>query len=193
MALFGCLDRFLAGDHQHGHAAELSVRSGGHEVGRARTERGQAHAGLAGETSVGRGHESRALLVARQDQLDRRRAQRFEQIEIFFAGNPEHVFHVFGFECFHEQVGRFHRIVSPFNEFRIVDARLRTRQCNFRPALRTVGRDPPSPPSPARPKAARASRLATSARHRCAPRPRPEARAGSATPSRHPARASDRE
>ena len=109
MSLLGRLDRLLSGDHQHRHAAELAVGGGGDEVGRARAECGQTHTGFAGESAVGRGHEPGSLFVTGQDQLDRRGAQRFEQIEIFLAGNTEHVVHMFGFQGFDEQLRSFHQ------------------------------------------------------------------------------------
>jgi hypothetical protein len=108
MSLFGQFHRLLAGDHQHRHAAEVGVCGGSHEIRRAGAERGQADAGAAGQAAVGRRHEAGDLFMPREDQLDRGSAQRFEQVEVFFPGNAEHVFHAFGFERFHEQVRRFH-------------------------------------------------------------------------------------
>jgi hypothetical protein len=46
--------------------------------------------------------------VACEDQADFRAAQRFEQIEIFFTGDAEHVLDTFGFQRFDEQVRCFH-------------------------------------------------------------------------------------
>jgi hypothetical protein len=39
---------------------------------------------------MGRCHETRCLLVARQHELDARLPQRFEDIEILFAGHSEY-------------------------------------------------------------------------------------------------------
>jgi hypothetical protein len=95
-ALLRFLDRLLAGDHQHRHAAELGIGGGGDEVGRARPQRGQAHAGLAGVAAIGRGHEAGALFVAGEDQLDLARArQRIEEIEVLLARHAEDVFAAF--------------------------------------------------------------------------------------------------
>ncbi len=61
-----------------------------------------------GQTSIRRGHEAGRLFVAGEDQPDFRAAQRFEEIEIFFAGNAEHVFDTFGFQRLDEQIRCFH-------------------------------------------------------------------------------------
>ena len=92
-------DALLAREHDHGHGAEQRIGRPRRQVQRARAERGDAHAGLAGQPSVGRGHEGRALLVARQDQLDRRVAQAFHDIEVFLAGNPENSVDALVLEC----------------------------------------------------------------------------------------------
>ena len=65
------LDRLLAGDHHHRHGAEIGIGRAGGEIQRAGAERREADAGRAGEPSLGRRHEGRGLLVARQHQLDR--------------------------------------------------------------------------------------------------------------------------
>ena len=104
-ALLRFLDRLLAGHHQDRHAAELGISGGGDEVGRARPERRQADAGLAGVAAVGRRHEAGALLVAGQDQPDLLRpAQRIEHVEIFLAGNAENIFDALFLEALDEQV-----------------------------------------------------------------------------------------
>ena len=54
----------LAGDRHQRGVVQVGVGDAGGQVGRARTQRGQAHAGLAGEAPVGFGHEGGALLVA---------------------------------------------------------------------------------------------------------------------------------
>ncbi len=106
-ALLAALDRLLAGDHDQGHTPELRVRRGGHEVGGPRTESGQAHAGFSGQTAVGGRHESGALFVAGQYQLDGRGPEGFEQIQVFFSGNAEHVLHTFVLQGANEQIGCF--------------------------------------------------------------------------------------
>ena len=63
--------RELARDRHHRRAVEVGVGEPGGEVGRAGAERGQAHAGLAGEPAPHVGHERRALLVADRDEAGR--------------------------------------------------------------------------------------------------------------------------
>ncbi len=64
-------DPLLAGDHDHGHRAQQRVGGAGREIQRTGPERGDAHAGLAGEPAVGRGHERGGLLMTGQHQFDR--------------------------------------------------------------------------------------------------------------------------
>ena len=82
-------DALLPGEHDHGHGTEQGIGGSRRQVQRARTKRGDAHAGLAGQPAVSRGHEGRALLVASQDQLDRRVSQALDDIQVLLAGNPE--------------------------------------------------------------------------------------------------------
>ncbi len=114
-ALLRLLDRLLAGDHHHRHAAELSVSGRGDEIGRARPQCREAYAGLARMAAIGRGHETRALLVPRQDQLDCLRArQAVEEIQILLARNAENILDAFFLKTFDEQVGCFfHMPVAP--------------------------------------------------------------------------------
>ena len=90
---------FWPGEHDHRHGTEQRVGRSRRQVQRARAERGDAHAGLAGQPAVGRGHEGRALLVAGQDQLDRRVAQAFHDIQVLLAGNPENAIDALVLEC----------------------------------------------------------------------------------------------
>jgi hypothetical protein len=83
------LDGLLAGEHHHGHRAQMRVRRAGREVERAGPESRQAHARTTGEATVGRGHESGRLLVPRDDELDARLAQRLDHIEVLFPGHAE--------------------------------------------------------------------------------------------------------
>ncbi|MCY1284104.1 hypothetical protein D9M70_329980 [compost metagenome] len=103
--LLGLLDRLLAGDHQHRHAAEIGVGAGGDQVGGAGAEGRKAHAGLAGQAAVGGGHEARRLLVAGEHQPDLRLAQGFEQVEVLFAGNAEDVLDTFALQALHYYIG----------------------------------------------------------------------------------------
>src|SRR5690606_31818552 len=93
LALLGGLDRLLPGDHHHRHGAELGVGGGGDEVGGTGAEGGHAHAGVAGQAAIGGGHEAGGLFVPVDDQLDLRAAQRFEQVQVFLAGNGEYILH----------------------------------------------------------------------------------------------------
>ena len=69
--LLAVLDRFLTRDHHHRHAAQLSIGSRGHKVRCTRAQRRHADAGLTGQATIGRRHESRSLFVPSQNQLDR--------------------------------------------------------------------------------------------------------------------------
>ena len=107
-ALFGFLDRFLAGDHQDRHAAQLRISSGGHQIGRAGAQGCHADTGLAGVPSISRGHETGTLFVAGQYELNfLRTRQAVEHVEIFFARNAEDIFNALVFETFYEQIGCF--------------------------------------------------------------------------------------
>ena len=86
----------------------MGVGRAGDEVERARAERGHAHAGAAGEAAVGRGHEGGGLLVADQDELDARRAQRLDDVQVLFAGHGEDSIDALVLEGLDEQVGSFH-------------------------------------------------------------------------------------
>ena len=97
-------DPLLPGDHDHRHGAEQRIGRAGRQVQRAGTERGDADARLAGQPPVGRGHERRALLVAGQDQLDRRIAQAFDDVEVLLAGNPENAVDALVLECGDQQI-----------------------------------------------------------------------------------------
>ena len=97
-------DALLTREHDHGHGAEQRVGRPRRQVQRARTERGDAHAGPAGQPPVGRSHEGRALLVTRQDQLDRRVAQAFHDIQVLLAGNPENPVDALVLECGNQQI-----------------------------------------------------------------------------------------
>lgn len=47
------------------------------------------HTWLAGQPAMGGGHERGGLLMAGQDELDRRFADGFDDVEVFFARNAE--------------------------------------------------------------------------------------------------------
>ncbi len=101
-------DRLLSGDQHHRHGAEVGIRRTGDQVQRARTECGHADAGLPRQPAMRRRHERSRLLVSRDDQLDARLPQRFDDIEVFFARDGEDSRDAFVLECLDEQVGCFH-------------------------------------------------------------------------------------
>ena len=70
LPLLAALDRFLPGDHEHRHAAELCVGGRGYEICRARPQGRKTHAGLSGESTIRGGHEACSLFVARQHEFD---------------------------------------------------------------------------------------------------------------------------
>ena len=104
LALLAGLDRLLAGDHDHGHGAQLGIGSGGHEVGGAGAQGGHADTGLAGESTIGGRHETGGLLMAGNHQFDFRAAQGLQQVQVFFPGDGEDVFNPFGFQGANEQI-----------------------------------------------------------------------------------------
>ena len=104
LPLFAGLDRLLAGDHDHGHGAQLGVGGGGHEVGGAGTQGGHTDTGLAGESTIGGGHKAGGLLVTGDHQFDFRAAQGLQQVQVFFTGNGEDMLHPFSFQGANEQI-----------------------------------------------------------------------------------------
>ena len=105
-------DSLLAGDHHHRHRAEQRIGRAGREVERAGAERREADAGLAGQAPMGRRHERRRLLVPGQHQLDRRAAQRFDDVEILLARNPEDLLDALVLERGDDEFGAGHRTRS---------------------------------------------------------------------------------
>uniref|UniRef100_A0A914YS09 Uncharacterized protein n=1 Tax=Panagrolaimus superbus TaxID=310955 RepID=A0A914YS09_9BILA len=97
-------DALLAGDHDHRPRTQQRVSSAGGEVERTRAERGQAHARLAGQATIGGRHEHRRLFVAGDDQLDAGMAERLDHIEVLFAGDAENTLDAFVLKCGDEQV-----------------------------------------------------------------------------------------
>jgi hypothetical protein len=92
--------------------ATVHVRVGhaGDQIGRARTQRGQADSGFPGQTPVDVRHESCALLVPRGSEADTAVEQRVHHIDVLFARQAEDVFHAFVLEALHHQFGGFHRL-----------------------------------------------------------------------------------
>ena len=91
--------------HQRG-AVEVGVRDRRGEVERARAERAQADAGVAGQPAVDVGHVGAALLVADRHEVDRRARQRLVEVERLLARDAEDVLDALGLEAFHEHVRR---------------------------------------------------------------------------------------
>ena len=111
--LLAAQNALLARDHDHGHGAEQRIGRAGRQIECARTKRRQANAGFAGQPAVRRRHEGRRLFVAGHHQLDRRAAQRFDEIEVLLSGNPEDLLHAFVFQRGHQQLGTIHRVSLP--------------------------------------------------------------------------------
>ena len=89
-----------------GRVVQVGVGDAGRQVGRARTEGGQADAGLAGEAPVGLGHEGGALLVAGGHEGDLRGAvERLVEVERLLAGDAEDVLDALVLEAGDELVG----------------------------------------------------------------------------------------
>ena len=100
-------DALLAGDHDHRHRAEQRVGRAGRQIQRARPERRDAYARLAGQPAVGRRHEGRGLLMTRDDEPDRRFADGFDDVEVFLAGNSEDSIDTLVLERRDEKIGTF--------------------------------------------------------------------------------------
>ena len=63
--------------------------------------------GRAGQPPMGCGHEGRSLLVPRQDELDRRVAQRLDDVEIFLARNAEDAVDALVLQRRDQEIGTF--------------------------------------------------------------------------------------
>ena len=94
----------LAEDADQRRAVHVGVGDASDQVGRARPERAEADAGLAGQPAIGVGHERRGLLVAAQHELDLAIHQGNHHVGILLARNAEDVGHALGLETPHEEV-----------------------------------------------------------------------------------------
>jgi hypothetical protein len=110
--LLAAEDTLLAGDHDHRHRAEQRVGSAGRQVHRAGPQRRQANAGLAGQPPMRGCHEGCRLFMAGHHQLNRRTAQRFDDVEIFFSGHRKDLLYTLVLKCRYEQTGSIHRVRS---------------------------------------------------------------------------------
>ena len=104
--LVDLVDAGLAGERDHGRVVEEGVGDPGHEVGRARAQRGHRDGAATGEAAVDVGHERGALLVAGGDVADARVAgERLEDVHRLLAGHGEDVLAALGGEAVDEEVG----------------------------------------------------------------------------------------
>src|SRR5271165_743741 len=83
-----------------------------------RPERCDADAGLAGEPAAGRRHEGRSLLMPGDDELDRRFADGFDDVEVFLAGNSEDSINTLVLKGGDEKIRTFDHARSPKPERR---------------------------------------------------------------------------
>src|SRR5918992_4592133 len=102
--LVHALEVALPGERHQRSAVEERVGDRGDEVQRARAERAEADAGVAGETAVDVGHIRAALLVADRDELDRGTRQRLVQVERLLPRDAEDVLHALRLEALDEHV-----------------------------------------------------------------------------------------
>ena len=102
--LVHALEVALAGERDERRAVEVRVRHRGHEVERARAERAEADAGVAGQAAVDVRHVGAALLVADRHELDRRARERLVQVERLLARDAEDVPDALGLEALDEDV-----------------------------------------------------------------------------------------
>src|SRR5499425_1577358 len=61
-----------------------------------------------GETAIGVGHESGALLVARRDKGDLRAQERIQDVQDLLPGQAEDVAHPLVLEALDDEIGSFH-------------------------------------------------------------------------------------
>ena len=83
---------------------ELGVRDSEHQVERAGAEGRQTHARLAGQRSVGVGHERGTALVARRDEPDGGIGQGVDDVQVLLARQAEDVLDPLVFETGDEQL-----------------------------------------------------------------------------------------
>ena len=98
----------LPGDRHERRVVQVGVGDAGRQVGRARTQRGQAHARLASQPAINVGHEGRALFVARGDKLDGGANQRIHDIHVFLARDSEDIADTLVRETFDDKFRSFH-------------------------------------------------------------------------------------
>ena len=99
----------LPRDGDERRVIEVRIGDAGGEIGGARSERREAHAGAARQAAAGVGHEGSALLVARRDEADRRVGERIQDVENLLPGQAEDVPDALVLEAPHDQLRRLHR------------------------------------------------------------------------------------
>ena len=103
----------LPGERHERRVVEVGVADAGRQVGGARPEGREADAGVAGEATVGVGHERGALLVARRDERDALGAvEGLVEVEGLLAGDAEDVLDALALETLDEELrGEARRVV----------------------------------------------------------------------------------
>ena len=108
-------DPLLSGQDHHRHRAEMRVGGARREVQRARPQCGNAHARLAGQSPVSRGHEGRCLFVPCDHEFDRRLAKRLDDVEVLLAGHAENPLDALVFQRGDEQIRPFVIVITSFH------------------------------------------------------------------------------
>ena len=81
-----------------GGVVHVGVGHAGHQIGGPGPERGQAHAGPAGQPPVDVGHEGGRLLVAGGDEADLAVQQDVQDVDVLLAGEAENDLHALVFQ-----------------------------------------------------------------------------------------------
>ena len=100
--------RALARDADDRRPVHVGVGKTGDQVGRTGPQGRHANARPARQPAVDVGHEGRALLMARRDELDRAVEQRIHDVDVLLARNAEDVFDALVLEASYEELRCFH-------------------------------------------------------------------------------------
>lgn len=98
----------LSGHRHHGRAVHVGVRHARHEVGRPRTQGGQADARPSGEPAVNVRHERGSLLVAGGDEVHLAVQHHVHHVEVLLAGEAEDPLDPLVLETADEELRRVH-------------------------------------------------------------------------------------
>src|SRR5208337_4737549 len=129
-ALTALKDRLLARYHDHGHRAQKSIGRARHKICGPWPESAEAHAWFSCQPSIGCGHESGRLLVARNDQPYFGRSQRVKKIEIFLPWQSENNINALIFERLGQNLCTLQRSICHFRIFRMSVTQMRPmRRC----------------------------------------------------------------